>query len=308
MWLDWHWALAFAAILGVAGVVAWRSPDRRVRSAGAFARETALVLVLYAVWNYAGKLALVHVDEAFANGRWIWELERFLHLPSEVDIEHALLPYPWLMRSMNAYYAGAHVPAVIACLVWLFVWHRTHYPSLRTTLALTTGACLLVQLIPVAPPRMYPELGFVDAGEVFGPSVYGKVGTGIADQLSAMPSVHVAWAALVALAVIVASTSRFRWWILAHPFLTVLAVTVTANHWWLDGVAGVAILFAAWGLERSARAAWFRSRRPLESSRLVLEPAARSCGSRGSGSVGEQLQIDDGDAVFGDDHRPAPVG
>jgi hypothetical protein len=218
------------------------------------------VLALYAVWNYAGKLSLVHVDEAFAHGRSVWDVERFLHLPSEVDFEHALMPYPSVMRALNSYYAVAHVPAVIACLVWLFVRHRDQYPSLRTTLALTTGACLLVQLIPVAPPRMYPELGFVDAGDVFGPSVYGKVGTGIADQLSAMPSVHVAWAALVALAVILASSSRWRYWILAHPILTVVAVTATANHWWLDGVVAVIILFAAWGADRGTRAAFTRAR------------------------------------------------
>jgi hypothetical protein len=276
VWLDWHWAVAFAAILGATGLAARWSPDARIRGAGAFARETALVLALYAIWNYAGKLSLVHVDEAFANGRWVWDVERFLHLPSEVDFEHALMPYPSVMRSLNAYYAVAHVPVLVAGLVWLFVRHRDHYPSLRTTLALTTGACLLVQLTPVAPPRMYPGLGFVDAGEVFGPSVYGKVGTGIADQLSAMPSVHVAWAALVALAVIVASTSRWKYWILAHPILTVVAVTATANHWWLDGIVATAILFIAWGLDRAARAAITRTRaRPVvEVPSPAFEPAS----------------------------------
>jgi hypothetical protein len=279
VWLDWHWAVAFAVILGVAGIAARWSPDGRIRGAGAFARETALVLALYAIWNYAGRLSLVHVDEAFANGRWVWDVERFLHLPSEVDFEHALIPYPSVMRSLNAYYAVAHVPALIAGLVWLFVRHRDHYPSMRTTLALTTGACLLVQLTPVAPPRMYPGLGFVDAGEVFGPSVYGKVGTGIADQLSAMPSVHVAWAALVALAVIVASTSRWKYWILAHPILTVVAVTATANHWWLDGIVATAILFAAWGLDRAARAAWARAReRAAPAAEVVPRPAFEPVG------------------------------
>lgn len=273
MWLDWHWAVGFAVVLGAGGIAARWSSHGWVRSAGAFARETALVLVLYAVWNYAGKLALVHVDEAFANGRSVWDVERFLHLPSEVDFEHALVPYPWLMRSLNSYYAVPHVPAVIACLLWLFVRHRDQYPSLRTTLALTTGACLLVQLIPVAPPRMYPGLGFVDAGEVFGPSVYGKVGTGIADQLSAMPSVHVAWAAWVAFAVIVASSSRWRYWILVHPFLTVVAVTATANHWWLDGIVAVAILFAAWGVDRAIRAAITRARARIGPTAEVQAPA-----------------------------------
>ncbi len=260
MWLDWHWAVGLAVVLGIGGLAARRSAVGSIRSAGAFARETALVLALYAIWNYAGRLSLVHVNEAFSHGRWVWRTERYFHLPSEVWFQKLFLPYPDVMHFLNAYYAVVHVPALIACLVWLFVTHRDRYASLRTTLALTTAACLLVQLVPVAPPRMYPGYGFIDAGAVFGPTVYGKVGTGISDQLSAMPSVHVAWAALVALAVIVAGTGKWRYWILAHPILTIVAVTATANHWWADGIVAIAILFAAWGLDRAARPAIARIR------------------------------------------------
>ncbi|MGZ4753443.1 MAG: phosphatase PAP2 family protein [Acidimicrobiia bacterium] len=286
MWLDWHWAVGFAVVLGVAGLAARRSPQGWVRSAGAFARETALVLALYAVWNYAGRLSLVHVDEAFRNGRGVWDAERFLHLPSEVTLQHALLPSGssfWgtaIIRSLNAYYAVAHVPALGICLVWLFVFYRPQYPGLRTTLAITTFACLLIQMVPFAPPRMYPRLGFIDAGAAYGPTVYGKVGTGISDQLSAMPSVHVAWAAFIALAVIVAGTSRWRYWILAHPVLTVLAVTATANHWWLDGGVAVAILFAAWGLDRAIRMALAGVRGRTTAPELAaLEPATELASS-----------------------------
>jgi hypothetical protein len=268
VWLDWHWAVGLAIGLGIAGIAARWSSISFVRSAGAFARETALVLALYAIWNYAGRLSLVHVNEAFSHGRWVWRTEHWLHLPSEVSFQKLLLPYPDVMRFLNAYYAVLHVPALLACLVWLFVTHRDKYPSLRTTLALTTGACLLVQLVPVAPPRMYPGYGFVDAGRVFGPTVYGKVGTGISDQLSAMPSVHVAWASLVALAVIMAGTSKWRYWILAHPFFTIVAVTATANHWWLDGIVAIAILFASFGLDHVTRAgiAKVRDRPPSDAS------------------------------------------
>jgi len=253
VWLDWHWAVVFAGMLGIGGLVGQRSQRHAVKSASAFARETALVLGLYAVWQYAGRMSLAHVDQAFAHGRWVWDTERSLHLPSEAAFERSVLGSALVMRPLNFYYAFVHVPALIACLVWLFVFHRAHYPSLRRTLALTTAACLLIQLIPVAPPRMYPSLGFVDAAAVYGQSVYGKVGTGIADQLSAMPSVHVAWAALVALAVVVAGTSRWRFWILAHPIITIVAVTVTANHWWLDGFVAIALVLAAWGIDHAFR-------------------------------------------------------
>jgi hypothetical protein len=57
-----------------------------------------------------------------------------------------------------------------------------------------------------------------------------------------MPSVHVAWAAIVPLAVITASRSKWRWLILLHFFATVYVVVVTANHYWADGIVAVSLL------------------------------------------------------------------
>jgi PAP2 superfamily len=68
----------------------------------------------------------------------------------------------------------------------------------RNAVAASTAICLLISLVPVAPPRMLTSLGFVDLAARYGQSVYVALGsTAGADQLSAMPSVHVAWAVLV---------------------------------------------------------------------------------------------------------------
>lgn len=283
-WLEWRWAVLLAGVLGAFGLAVWPARRRWLVVSGAFARETALVLGLYAVWQYAGSLSVARVDEGFANGRAVWHAERLLHLPSEVSLQHALLQVEPLMRALHVFYATAHVPALIACLVWLFTFHRDRYPSLRTTLAITTGACLLIQLAPTAPPRMFPGLGFVDSAARYGQSVYGRIGTGIADQLSAMPSVHVAWAAFVALAVIVASSSRWRWWILAHPVVTIVAVTASANHWWLDGAVAIGLLFLAWALDAAIRTllAWLQVR---SNSRRAVPPRKSAIASSSSGSA-----------------------
>ncbi|MGH3194221.1 MAG: phosphatase PAP2 family protein, partial [Streptosporangiaceae bacterium] len=77
--------------------------------------------------------------------------------------------------------------------------------------------------------------GFVDLAARYGQSVYAALGLG-ADQLSAMPSVHVAWAVLVSWAVITSGISRWRWLILLHPAVTVFVVVGTGNHFWADGI------------------------------------------------------------------------
>ena len=157
--------------------------------------------------------------------------------------------------------------AVFLVAVWW--WRRSLYPSLRLTVVLATLACLLVQVVPVAPPRLLPGLGFVDTALVRGESVYGPYGTGLANQLSAMPSVHVAWATIVAVFLWRAGGPLLRGLGVVHLALTVTAVVVTANHWWLDGVVAAVLVAAA----LSASEAWYRRAQP-EDGRMAPWPTA----------------------------------
>jgi len=253
MWLGWQPALAIAAVLLVAGL-ATRRAEGRVAAVGAVAREAALVLVLYAFWRFVMTLRSTRLDEGLAHGRTVFDVEKALHIGNEAGMARWMIQHPTLAHLANDFYATVHVPALIAFLVWLFVRHRDRYPALRNTVAGLTGVCLVLQWFPVAPPRMYPGLGFVDVAKTFGQSVYGPVGQGISNQVSALPSLHAGWALIVALGVIVASPSRWRWWIIAHPVLTMVVIAATANHWWLDSLAAAAVLgvvlAAQWALAR----------------------------------------------------------
>src|SRR6185437_3204335 len=113
-----------------------------------------------------------------------------------------------------------------------------------------------------------PDLGFVDTALTRGESVYGPYGTGLANQLSAMPSVHVAWATIVAVFLWRAGGPVLRGLGVLHLALTVAAVVVTANHWWLDGVVAAIIVAAA----LSASDAWYR-RRPAPAPDTERAPA-----------------------------------
>jgi len=208
----------------------------------AVASEAAVVAGLYSVWQLAGSVSVMRVTGALERARSIWDLERWLHLPSEAAVQHLVLPYPWLAQGFNHFYAIVHGPSMLVFLIWLFVRHRDRYPRARNTVAIVTGACLAIQLVPVAPPRMLDGLGLVDTPLLYHQSVYDALGRGLAYQLSAMPSVHVAWAVMIAMVVITASSSRWRWLVLLDPILTVLAVVVTGNHFWLDGIVAVALI------------------------------------------------------------------
>ena len=248
-------AVATALVLAVAAAAALarrRSGSARLAGIAVFARETGMLLGLFALWTYAGSKSEVSLAEAMRRAAWIWHAERDAGLPSEAALQRLFLPHPLLVEALNWYYAVLHFPVVIGCLVWLFIWHRGEYWRVRTLVLLFTAMSLLVQFIPVAPPRLLPLTRMTDTGLTYGQSVYGAHAGIDADQLSAMPSIHIGWALLVALVIVATARSRWRWLALAYPALTTLAVVVTANHFWLDGIAAAALLALSVGMQRAA--------------------------------------------------------
>jgi hypothetical protein len=236
MWLPWNDAALLAALVAV---IAWRTTGRL----RATAHELALVLGLYALWRLAGALATHHVTGGEANAHALFRFEQWLHLPNELTVQRQVVGHPLVVQFLNGYYAIAHVPAVVLVLLWLFFRHRDQYAWVRNSLALLTASSLVLHFIPMAPPRLLPDLGFVDTGLAYNQSVYGPGSAhGLSNQLAAIPSLHVGWALLVACAVLVATRSRWRWLVVAHPFLTVWSVVATGNHWWLDAVSAAALL------------------------------------------------------------------
>jgi PAP2 superfamily len=232
--------------------------------------EVGIVSFLYAVWRVARTLPLAHepgaIERAYSIDRW----QKRLHFPSELSLQQWFLHHDWLARFINYYYAIAHVPALLAFLVWLFVRHRDVYSRWRNGLAILTGFCLFIRFVRVAPPRFLTDLGYIDFATKYGMSVYGPVGTGVSDQFAAMPSIHVGWAAVVSFGAFAASSSRWRWLALLHVVLTMIAVSATGNHWWLDGLVAIALLGVGLLLDSYGRR-WARSRKPTDAAALLAE-------------------------------------
>jgi len=266
--LSWQQGAVLAAALFAAGLAMSASGRPRLVTLGPFARESGFIAALYALWQLAATVSLLGTSGAFAKARWIERVERDWHLPSELDAQHLITPHPWLTQACNLYYATMHFAALGALLLWLFVRHRDRYPAVRTTIVLVTASCLLIQFMPVAPPRLLPELGYVDTAEQYGQSVYGALQAIGPDQLSAMPSVHVGWAVLIGVVVVRISPSPWRWLVLIHPALTIFVVAATANHFWLDGIVAVALLALSLGAQWAGRRVLAAVRRPAASVAL----------------------------------------
>ncbi len=256
MWLPYRIAFQIAIALALVVVALHRVRNRGVKVVVSTAKELTIVMLLYTIWQYVRRKAVTRTAGAIENARTLWHLQQDLHLPSEAAFQRVFIDNRPVMWIMNVYYGGAHVPAAGALLVWLFWRHRDRYALIRWTFALTIAGCITIQaLVPMAPPRFLTEYGFVDAGLKYDLSVYGRGGSGVSNELAAMPSLHVAWAVLVGVAVVAISRSRWRWLGVLHPVLTVLAITLTANHWWLDGVVATMVLAIAYAIVRGVEVA-----------------------------------------------------
>ncbi len=161
-----------------------------------------------------------------------------------IDIEQAVqaaIAWPQAMIAANTYYL-LHFPLTLTVLGLAFWCRRsTVFPVVRNSIIGCTAVALVVHfVIPMAPPRMLP--GFVDASSAFGPDPYALAGSESANQFAAMPSMHVAWAILVAYGVWQFSSRRVvRTAAVLHPIITTFVVIVTGHHFVTDAVIGAAI-------------------------------------------------------------------
>lgn len=213
-------------------------------------REVLIIATFYALYTLVRDLRgdqPVSVFQATTNAHRIISLERRLGLFHEATVQHWFLGYRELIRLCDDYYGTIHFVAVVAVLLLLFFRFPDRYRLWRNTLALTTGLALIgFSFFPVLPPRLLPPgYHFVDTLKVVGGLWNFSSGTvnDVSNQYAAMPSLHTAWSAWCALALI--PLIRPLWGkilILLYPLATIFCIIVTANHYFADVAVGLLLL------------------------------------------------------------------
>ena len=284
---SWQLAVTVAGCLGAVslGLRLWTrgkdgARDHRIALTGMVGWQAAVLIAAYGLWQYTGSIALVGTTDGIDRGHRLWDFERRLHIPSEASFQRLFLPHHTFVRFLNLYYVVAHYNVLLIMLAWLLWRHRDRYAEARNVILLATFACLAVQLIPVAPPRLIPGHVVVDTPLLYGQSVYGPIGQGFSDQYSAMPSVHIAWSSAVAFFVWRSTKSRWRYIGVVHALLTWTVVIATGNHYWSDGIVAILILVWAFWTVRLANYLWGRV-----SQWLVWRPAPVPAASSASPSL-----------------------
>lgn len=228
--------------------------DRSTHNPARWWRELAYVAVLYAVYslvrNQFGSAA-VGEAEAMANAERVIALERELGTFHEAAVQQWFLGARPLVQVLNVLYGTLHFAVTVGALVWLFRRRPGDYPARRTVLVATTALALVgFAAFPLLPPRLLPPgYGFVDTVRELGGlwSFQSAPVAAVSNQYAAMPSLHFAWSAWCALALVPALRRRpAKVLAAAYPALTLVVIVVTGNHYWIDAAGGLVVLLLGW--------------------------------------------------------------
>ena len=195
--------------------------------------------------------------DALRNAKSLTVIEKFIGIYHERDLQQLFTNWPAVIAFWNFYYDTAHFLIPLSIAIFLYIKFPVRYVLMRNTFfLLLLGVGQIVWLIlPITPPKFMPErYGFVDTQVVYwnlGPQkalAYGADGEPTKAMVSAvgnlyggLPSHHVSWAMFAVLALW--PVVRRKWvkaLLVAHLVLTMIAITVTGNHRFID-FAGSAI-------------------------------------------------------------------
>lgn len=219
------------------------------------AAELATIGAGYAAYSLVRLAIRASRPAAFAHAAELWRAERRLHLTAEPCLNHLAAVHSVLAEAAGYYYGLAHFLVTPLVLAWLYLRRPAAFPRLRSGLVLATAAANVVFWAwPAAPPR-FSVPGMTDilvTRDILG-AAHPHGATSLVNLYAAMPSLHVAWAAWCALAVVTASRGRWRRLAWLYPAITTLVVLASANHFLLDAGGGLAV--AGLGLLAASRPA-----------------------------------------------------
>lgn len=239
-----------------------------------WARDWSPILGLLLVYDYSRGFAengraphiteMIVADRAMFGGQLptIWLQQHFFD-PSQV--------HWWDVVGAFVYMSHFVVSLGLGIALWLY--RRQLWAAfMRRWFCLTALGLATYFLYPAAPPWWAAEMGYINEtvarGSTRGWSAIGLDGTGrllrdgqlLANPVAAVPSLHAAFAALVA--VFLATLLAKKWWplLLAYPVVMGLTLMYSGEHYAIDVLVGWAYVGVSWfGVSLGER--WWRARR-----------------------------------------------
>ena len=195
----------------------------------------------YVVYQVVRGAADRDVAGAFRNGEWVIETQQHLGALFEPTVQRFVDSSAILVTLTSYTYWLSQFAVVGATLLWVYFRHQERFAGFRNWLIIANLVGLVGYIVvPTAPPRMFPEWGFVDTLSQYSSIDHDSGLIAFASNpYAAMPSLHSMDALIVGIvmfSVVKSKAAKALW--LAWPLWVGFAVISTGNHYWLDVAAG----------------------------------------------------------------------
>ena len=211
-------------------------------------RELTIVVVAYFVYMYTRALVISDFQStALENARRIIDFERSVGIFWEPGWQNwAIDSARELVIFFNWAYIITFWPIIAVVGVTLYITNRTRYKYYRNIVLLSFAIALVgFMIFPLAPPRMIAE-HFVDTIKAFGPSGYAsREFANYYNAYAAMPSLHFSWTVMFGVLFLSTPNKWIKVFGVIYPTMTLLAITITGNHYIMDAVGGGLLVLGA---------------------------------------------------------------
>ena len=221
-------------------------------------------VLLFGLAYYGCRIVRGTVDDpvgaavAFEHSREVIHFEQSLGIFVEPSLQAWVSSRPALIDVASWLYLNAQFTVTMACLVYIYLRHNSSFYFVRNMFAVAMWTANVgFMLFPAAPPRFFPEWGFSDPVANLTHVSHDSVAVNsLVNQYAAIPSMHVAFALMIAVPLSRLCKHRLtRAFWAVYPLIVVFVIVSTANHFITDAILGAATAaFGAWAAAALARA------------------------------------------------------
>jgi membrane-associated phospholipid phosphatase len=228
---------------------AWNAVGSRLpKGWGDLGRQVAILVGVDLAYTAVRGIADSERPAAIHHGQQVIDFERATHTFFEPHLQSLFLPAQTVIDIANQLYLNAQFSIALGFLVWLYLFRNQNYYFVRNMFCVSMGLALIgYTLFPTAPPRMFPQYGFVDTINDFSnvnhDSTVAKI---FINPYAAVPSMHCAFAMIIGGSGFMVCRHWWSkaWWVF-WPLLISWVTIVTANHYWVDAALGWLVALAA---------------------------------------------------------------
>ena len=216
-------------------------------------RQLIILVTAFALYDIVRIVSRGREVVALAHSQSVIDAEKALRIYWEPAMQRAILGDRLVVESLNWFYARVHVPAIFFTLVLIYLYRNESWRRFRNAFLIMDAIGLAIFVfIPLAPPRLVPGSGMIDTKFLYaGDSLQAGVMSFVTNPYAAMPSLHFGYALFTAVALwTLWSSPLARVVAIAYPVAVLASIVLTGNHYFLDALAGAAVLAVAFAVVR----------------------------------------------------------